>query len=160
MEHIAALVGSVTGVLSLLGIVYMLGRWKGQVDTRLRDITNSMAQYPPAETALMVKTLWDIYVVDALRGRPDLAEHRSAFKLSKEAHDMIPDALKPLLDQISQINSNPGIRADVASGYLVVKYLGMGPISQMAEDCKLSVQEAIAILSTYLDEKLDPPLAG
>lgn len=153
MEHIAAIIGSITGVLSLLGIVYMLGHWKGRVDTRLKELMDTMNQYPPAETALMVKTLWDIYVVDALRARPELAESHSAFRLKKEGHDMIPDALKQELDQIPL---NPTNRESLATGYLVVKHLGFETISKMAEERKLSVQEAIAILSLYLDEKLDP----
>lgn len=152
MEQIAAIIGSISGVLSLLGIVYMLGRWKGQVDTRLRELTDTMNKYPPAETAIMLKTLWDIYVVDALRARPELAESHSAFRLKKEGHDMIPDALKQELDHITP---NP-TREAVASGYLVVKHLGMESITRWAGEVELSVQEAIAILSIYLDEKLDP----
>jgi len=151
MEHIASIIGSITGVLSLLGIVYMLGHWKGQVDTRLRELTDTMNQYPPAETTLMVKTLWDIYVVDALRARPELAESHSAFRLKKEGHDMIPDALKRELEHITP---NPTKEA-VASGYMVVKHLGLERISKWAGEVELSVQEAIAILSIYLDEKLD-----
>jgi len=153
MEHIAAIIGSITGVLSLLGIVYMLGHWKGHVDTRLRELTDTMNQYPPAETTLMVKTLWDIYVVDALRARPELAESHSAFRLNKKGHDMIPDALKRELEHITL---NPTTKEAVASGYLVVKHLGMESITKWAGEVELSVQEAIAILSTYLDEKLDP----
>ena len=153
MEHIAAIIGSITGVLSLLGIVYMLGHWKGQVDTKLRELTDTMNQYPPAETALMVKTLWDIYVVDALRARHELSESHSVFRLKKEGHDMIPDALKQELDHITL---NPTPKEAIASGYLVVKHLGLEKISKMAEERQLSVQETIAILSLYLDEKLGP----
>jgi len=154
MEHIAAIIGSITGVLSLLGIVYMLGHWKGHVDTRLRELTDTMNQYPPAETALMVKTLWEIYVVDALRGKADLAEQHHSFRLKKEGHDIIPDALKQKLDQ-TPLNPTTN-RESVASGYLVVKHLGIESITKWAGEVKLSVQEAIAILSLYLDEKLDP----
>lgn len=150
MADIVTVVGAISGAISLVGIVYMLGYWKGQVDSKLRDMQQMMTAYPPAELSLMTKTLWDIYVIDALRARPDLAEPHSAFHLKKEGHDLIPDDLKKALDRIS---INPDNRNAVASGWLVVKHLGMSPISQMAEQQKLSVQEAIAILSCYLDER-------
>ena len=143
---LAAIIGAVSGVASLLGLVYLLGVWKGGVDSKLRDITRLLSQYPPSETALMTKTLWDIYVVDALRNRPDLAEHSSAYKLTKVGEDLIPEYMKPLLERIPH---NPLNREDIATGYLVVKYVGLDSISKMAEDKQLNVQEAIAILSTY-----------
>jgi len=148
---LAAIIGAVSGVASILGLAYLLGVWKGGVDSKLRDITRLLSQYPPPETALMTKTLWDIYVVDALRNRPDLAEHQSAYKLRKEGEDLIPDNLKAELCQISRnLDENCNKSEAIASGWLVVKYLGMEAISRMAEEKGLSVQESIAILSTYL----------
>lgn len=147
---LAAIIGAVSGVASILGLAYLLGIWKGGVDSKLKDITQLLSQYPPSETALMTKTLWDIYVVDALRNRPDLAEHQSAYKLRKEGEDLIPDHLKAELCQISK-NPSIGEKGEaIASGWLVVKCLGMEAISRMAEEKGLSVQESIAILSTYL----------
>jgi len=147
---LAAIIGAVSGVASILGLAYLLGIWKGGVDSKLKDITQLLSQYPPSETALMTKTLWDIYVVDALRNRPDLAEHQSAYKLRKEGEDLIPEHLKA---ELCQIFKNPSIGEKgeaIASGWLVVKCLGMEAISRMAEEKGLSVQESIAILSTYL----------
>ena len=84
-----------------------------------------------------------------LSPRSDM-QHHSEYKLKKEGHDLIPEHLKRQLDEIpfSQLNPNA-----VASGWLVVKHIGMAPISEMAERNKLTVQEAIAILSCYLDER-------
>jgi len=154
MQGIAALIGAISGVVSLLGIVYMLGRWKGQVDTRLRDICDTISQHPPAETALMAKTLWEIYVVDALRARPDLADHGSAYKLKKEGLDLIPDYMLPLLDCIPH---NPGLSEDIATGYLVVKHIGLEMVTKMAEEKELSIPETIALLSTYLEASQNSP---
>ncbi|GAI65553.1 unnamed protein product [marine sediment metagenome] len=47
------------------------------------------------------------------------------------------------------------MREDIATGYLVVKHIGLELISKMAEEKNLSVQESIAILSTYLDNSTD-----
>lgn len=151
--EVVAIIGAVSGLLSLFTIIYLLGVWKGKVDNQLVSISQSMHKYPPEETALMAKTLWEIYVVDALRNRPDLAEHHSAYKLKDEGKDLIPDDLKGELDRL---DLNPLNNESLASGWLVVKYLGTERISRMAEQKCLSVQESIAILSTYLEERRRP----
>ncbi|GAI60066.1 unnamed protein product [marine sediment metagenome] len=144
MLDIAGIVGAVSGSLSLLGIVYLFGVWRGKVDSALNELKN----YPPAEMWTMTKTLWDIYVVEALHHRPDLAERGSSFKLKKEGEDLIPEYMKPLLKRIPR---NPLNSEGIASGYLVVKHIGLELIGKMAEDKQLNVQEAIAILSCYLE---------
>jgi len=149
---LAAIIGAISGVISIIGLVYLLGVWRGGVDSTLKDIVQRLSQYPPEETGRMINTLWEVYVLDPLRNRPDLAEHSSAFKLSKVGEDLIPDYLKAELCQISNDlangdNCNKG--EAIASGWLVVKHLGIEPISRMAEEKQLSVQESIAILSTY-----------
>ncbi|MBA7685185.1 hypothetical protein ES703_93603 [subsurface metagenome] len=150
MENIASIVGAVSGCISLLGIVYLLGVWRGKVDSTLNDFKQCLKDYPPAEMWTMTKTLWDIYVVSALHHRPDLAEHGSAFRLKKEGEDCIPDLMKALLDRIPR---NPHNSEAIATGYLVVKHIGLDLISEMAEEKQLTVQEAIAILSTHLDNR-------
>jgi len=156
-ESIVSLVGAISGVASLFGIVYMLAYWKGRVDAQLRTIEADRTRYPVGEFSMMTKTLWDIYVIDALRGRPDLAEHGSAYRLKKEAQDLIPDNLKAALDQVPPHNPDPDA---VVTGYEVVKRLGLGPIHAMAEARHLTLQESIAILSCYLDEALAGKTTG
>jgi len=157
MESIASLVGAVSGVASFFGIIYMLAYWKGRVDAQLRTIQEDRDRYPLPEFCMMTKTLWDIYVIDALRGRPDLAEHGSSYRLKKEPHDLIPDNLKAALEQVPPHNPDP---ESVVTGYEVVKRLGLGPIHAMAEARQLTLEEAIAILSCYLDEALARKTAG
>lgn len=149
MENIAAIIGAISGVASLLTIVYLVGFWKGKIEAKLGNVCQSMQKYPLEETAIMTKTLWEIYVVDALRNRPDLAEHHSSYKLKQEGEDLIPDDIKQELDNLP---TNPTNDESIATGYLVVKFLGQERISRMAEEKGLSMQEAIAVLSTYLDE--------
>jgi len=149
MQEIAAIIGAVSGIVSLLAIIYMVGIWKGKIDTQLGNICRSLQKYPLEETAVMTKTLWDIYVVDALRDRPDLAEQHSAYKLKPGGEDLIPDDIKQELRQLPDSSKNSEA---IASGYLVVKFLGLERVSRMAEQGSLSVQEAIAVLSTFFDE--------
>jgi len=153
--EIASIIGAISGCLSLLGVVYMLGVWRGKVDSALNECKRICQEYPPAEMWTMVKTLYDIYVLDALRLRPDLAEHGSRFKLKKEGEQLIPDYIKPLLDRIPH---NPSLSEDIATGYLVVKHIGLEMVSKMAEGKKISIQEAIALLSTYLENSIDNSL--
>ncbi|MBA7469598.1 hypothetical protein ES707_04870 [subsurface metagenome] len=148
MENVTSIVGAISGCISLLGIAYLFGVWRGKVDSALKNFNKCMEQYPPAEMWTMTKTLWEIYVVEALHHRPDLAEHGSGFKLKKEGENLIPDHLKTLL---SRIPRNPHNSEAIASGYLVVKHIGMDLINEMATQKELSVQETIAILSCYLE---------
>ena len=150
IENIASIVGAITGSISLLGLVYVFGIWRGKVDSRLCSLGQCVQDYPPAEMWTMAKTLWDIYVVDALQHRPDLAEHGSAFRLKEEGKNLIPEDIKPLLDNIS-LNTNNS--EEVATGYLVAKHIGMELIGKMAQEKQLTVQESIAILSCYLDRR-------
>lgn len=152
MENIAGIIGAVSGCLSLLGIVYLFGVWRGKVDNAINVLSEVVKNYPPAEMWTMTKTLWDIYVIEALHHRPDLAEHGSRFRLKKEGEDLIPDHMKTLLKRIIR---NPYNSEAIATGYLVVKHIGLELINEMAEQKKLSVQEAIALLSTYLENTTD-----
>lgn len=146
MTDIAAIIGAISGVISLLGVIYGFGVWKGRMQTRVERLERDYQEYPPAEIAMMAKTLWEIYVVDALRSRPDLVEHSSSFRLKKEGEALIPDHLKNMLDSMPH---NP----TAAKGWEVVKTMGMEPISQMAEEKGLTVQQAIAILTAYLENR-------
>lgn len=148
MHDIAGIVGAVSGSISLLGIAYLFGVWRGRVDSTLKDFQKCIEQYPPAEMWTMTKTLWDIYVVSALHHRPDLAGHGSDYKLKKAGEDLIPNHMKTLLQRIPR---NPYNSESVATGYLVVKHIGMDLINEMAQQKELNVQEAIAILSCYLE---------
>ncbi|GAH80246.1 unnamed protein product, partial [marine sediment metagenome] len=130
MQDIFAIIGAVSGVVSLLTIIYLVGIWKGRVDTQLGSISQSLQKYPPEETALMAKTLWDIYVVDALRNRPDLAQHHSSYKLKKEGLDLISNDIKRDLDCL---DLNPLNNEAIACGWLVVKFLGVERVSKMAK---------------------------
>lgn len=150
MEAFVSILGAITGCLSLASIIYFFGVWRGRVDTQLNDFAKVIKDYPPAEMWTMTKTLWEVYVMEALRHRPDLASPGSAYKLKKEGHDLIPDDIKADLDRL---DLNPLNNEAIACGWLVVKFLGTERVSKMAEQKGLSLQESIAILSIYLDEK-------
>ena len=148
MTDILNLIGAITGVISLLGIIYIAGYWKGGVDAFMRQSKECQDKYPLAELSLMVKTLWDVYGLEAMSKRPDLAEHSSPWRLTAKGKDLIPDNLKKLLDAI------PGIQVDhlgEAAGWLVVKTLGLDRVSDFAKDTGLTVHESIGVLGIHLE---------
>lgn len=75
------------------------------------------------------------------------------FRLKERGRSLIPTELKVALDKVPVDESSP-------SGYLVVKHLGIDRISRMADESKLSIQEAIAVLSCYLEESNSPRQAN
>jgi hypothetical protein len=148
MGNIASVIGAISGVVSLLMLIYLFGFWRGQVDNDRQAFRDCLKSYPPAEMWTMVKTLWDVCIMDALRNRPDLAQHGSGYRLSNLGKELIPQSIIPLLDKIPK---NPVLKEDIATGYVVVKYLGLDTIQKAAEEMKLSIPESIAIFSTYLE---------
>jgi hypothetical protein len=148
LEMVAAIIGCITGVASLFGIVWLLAYWKGGIDAWRKAHEEEHRKYPAGELALMVKTMWDIYVVGPLHDRPDLATHQSPFKLTETGASLIPDEIKA---ELCEVKKNPMDPEAVATGWLVVKNLGMDRIEALAKDKSLSVPETIAILSTYLE---------
>lgn len=133
--NFVSIIGAITGCISLVLIIYTMGVWKGSVDTKL-------------------KTLWDVYILDALHDRPDLAHHSSSYSLTPQGSELIPPVIKELLNQIGpkELGSEP-------PGWLVVKTLGINSIEQMATTKSLTIRQSIGVLSTYLITRRDghPP---
>lgn len=150
MDTILPVIGAVSGLLAIVGVVGMWYYWKGQVDATVGAWRKDCEKYPPAEIWMMCTTMWRVFIDDTLHKRPDLAETRSPYRLKDKGKDMIPDTIKKKLDEIP---INPGTNEDVANGWLAVKFVGLNHISDMAKGNGLSVQEAVAVLSTYLDER-------
>lgn len=155
-QSAAAVIGVLTGFASLIGIFYglifklgWLKGWKESVDEWQKKHDEAEKDCSPHETALMCKTMWDIYVVGALRDRPDLATHRSPLKLTPYSESIIPDDLKITLNMIRTGRQD---KENIATGWLVVKYLGITKIEKLSKDKELSIPETIAVLSTYIDE--------
>lgn len=149
IESIASVIGAITGSLSLIGFIYTIGYWKGKVDSSLDQIK----AHPPAEIHQMVKTMWEVYVVDALRGKPELANHGSAYRLKPEAEDLIPPIIKKALAEFPVCANSHGPRD--AHAYLVVKCLGVSAMRDLSDQLNMSVRETTALLALYM-EKLHP----
>ena len=150
MELVLSVIGAITGILSLAGIILIAGVWKGSVDADRQAWKNNFQSYPPGELWMMCKTMWDIYVVNILQDRPDLAERHSPWKLKPKARELIPDEFRQLLDTNPECNA---CKEDVANGWLVVKYIGLNHLTDFSKKKGISLQETIAVLSTYLEER-------
>lgn len=148
---IFGIIGAVSGIVSLLTVLYFAVAWKTSVDADRKAWRNTCQQYPPAELWMMCKTMWDIYVIPALQDRPDLAERHSPYRLTAKGEDLIPDHIKKQLDEIPANCIN---QDDISAGWLVVKHIGLNHLSDLAKEQGVLLQEMVAILSTYLDEKL------
>lgn len=154
-EEIGALVAIFMAVVTvagwvIIGVIWKAGMdaWRNSINEWKKSQDEDRKKYPPDVTALQLNTLWKLYVVEPLEHRPDLATHRSPFKLTKQAEELIPADLKTQLERLCTSHQEPEA---LASGWLVYQNLGEDRIQKFAAGAKLSVQEALAVLSTYLE---------
>lgn len=154
-EEVGTLVAIFMAFLTVIGWIVIGVTWKSGLDawrTTMTEWKQSLEKerekYPPAATALQLNTLWKLYVVGPLENRPDLATHRSPYRLTPQAEDLIPADLKGQLDELCAVHQE---REAIATGWLVYQNVGEDRIQKFASQSKLSVQEALAVLSTYLE---------
>ncbi len=118
------------------------------MDTWRKAHEEEHKKYSLSQTALMTQKLWELYVDEPLRHRPDLATHQSPYYLTSWAQELIPEAIKKALCELAE---QPYDYEAWASGFLVLEHLGIDVIEQLSKEKQLSVQETIAILGTYLE---------
>lgn len=135
-------------LFTLIMVFYLSIYWKSQVDSYIRQSKECDSKYPPLEIGLQVKTLWEIYGVEALRNKPDLAAHSSPWHLTPKGQSLIPEKVKEKLDDIP---GQPDNREGMASFWLAVKTLGMDNVNQFARESGLTLQEAVGVLGVHVD---------
>lgn len=137
----------ISSLISLAGFVYLAGYWKGKVDSFMKTSQDCDSKYPPAEIGLQVKTLWDVYGLEALRGRPDLAGHKSPWRLTEKGQSLIPAPVRQQLDKVARLADH----RDTASGWLAIKTLGLERVQELAKETELTTPETLGVLSIYVE---------
>jgi hypothetical protein len=127
--------------LSLAGMIYQFAFKNGATDSILKGIKKDMDKYPLAELANQVKTMWDVYVLDALHAHIDLASHKSPLSLTEKGLNMIPENIRELL------KTDKGDTTQHSATWLVIKCLGMQTIDKLSVEMKLPVSIALALLT-------------
>jgi len=119
----SAVVGAITGILSLMGIIYMLGYKLSSIETKLT-------------------LLWSIFVEDSLRQqvRKGNLSHGSPYKLNRSL----------TIDQFINTDCIPGLRSkshltDQQLAFEVISVLGFDSISKSSMEHNMSTQEYIAM---------------
>lgn len=152
MSDVIAYVALIGSLASVISVILLVGVWKGAVDEFIRGVKCDREKYPPAEIYRMLTTLWQTYVIEPLHKRPDIAEFHSPCALTEKGLNYISSRTKQDLDNII---INPDKLEDIATGYLVVSRLGHERLSKEAALINLTLQEYIAILSTYISSCRD-----
>ena len=119
----SAVVGALTGILSLVGIIYMLGYKFSRIETRL-DL------------------IWSIFVEDALRQqvRRGNLTHSSPYKLNRSLTS------ESFLNESSIFKlSNKSHLNDQQLALEIVSTVGFDVISQSSMENKMTTQEYIAV---------------
>ncbi len=157
LSDIAAIFGIIGGVIAIGTLIYISGFWKRGVEDDILhikkdndEIKTELKAYNLPSFCMMVQTLWDVYVIDPLHRRPDIAEFHSLPKLTQKGLDYIPADVKKQLDRMA---ATAGDKVNVTSGYMAVQAIGLDKIMTIANEKGLSIQEIIAVLNTYLSSK-------
>jgi hypothetical protein len=149
MSDATSVVTLVMAGLSLAGMIYQFAFKNGATDSILKGIKKDMDKYPLAELANQVKTMWDVYVLDALHAHIDLASHKSPLSLTEKGLEMIPASVK------EQLKGDKGDTDKHSATWLVIKCLGMQNIDKLSVEMNLPVSIELALLTllykTYHD---------
>lgn len=159
LSEIAAIIGIIGGLIAIFTLVYMAGFWKRGVEDDIKeiksdvsDIKKDLKDHNLPSFCMMVQTLWDVYVIDPLHKRPDIAQFQSPPKLTPKGLECIPEDIKEQLDKIEVSMKD---RLNIVTGYLVVQVIGLDRITTAARKNSFSLQEMIAVLSLYLNKRLE-----
>lgn len=131
MELIQA-IGGISGVIALLGFLWTIF-------------------FQMAKIKVRTDTLWEIYVVDALKTQH--VEHSSAYKPKKEAEDLLPEDIKKRLGRIAQHQHHKRKKGSLGRlGEEVVKEIGIAKIEALAKENGLKASDVIGIMIAYVDQ--------
>ena len=122
---IVAIVGTATGTVSLLGIIYILGYRIGRIELR-------------------IGLLWKVYVEDALnRGRQD---GLLGSGLTEKGEALLPEDLKQ--DCREWCRKKKKANPDIAIPD-IVQHIGMERLSQTSNGQDISVKGVVALVYAY-----------
>ena len=152
-----SVISLILGVLTLLGLLYQFAYRNAITDKTLRDFKDLLDKYSLAEISNQVNTMWEVYVLDALHSRPDLAKHNSPLQITDEGEAMIPQYIKDVL-----LSYHPDPYKNQSATWIVVSCLGTLKISELATELKLSTSITLSLLSVFYrkyhpETKLDTP---
>jgi hypothetical protein len=142
------IMGFIVGGLALAQAIYRFISHDVQVDADLKAIKELLKTNNLSEMSTQLKALWEVYGLDVLRSRPDLAQHRSPWRLTEAGEQLIPAELKKKIESLEVPEGWPD---NVASEWLIIKAFGLDALCDYASSVHLKLPEAIAILSTHLE---------
>jgi hypothetical protein len=141
-----AIIALVLGIVSLMSTILLVGVWKGRIEADVSIIKKELEKYNIAEIASEVHTLWEVYVVDAMRSHPNLAQQHSPLKITEEGINEIPPEIQQALEKFPVCHTENG---DIPA-WDAVKCLGLPVIQQVANTKGWTLQKTIALLGLYL----------
>lgn len=125
---IVAIIGAVSGLISLLMLGYTLGVWKGAINTK-------------------VELLWKISVEDELvrQRHNDLVGSSSDWQIKEKGEALLPEDLKHDIEGLLKKRKlNPdGSIADI------VKHIGLSRLSRIAQEKGATIQIVVALMYAY-----------
>ena len=132
------IIGSISGGLAILGVVYALGRYAGKID----DLCSKKDEIDAA--IIKIDTLWKIYI-------EDIAIRHS----NPGSNIMLPDEIK---DEIrTLINNDKCIWKVKDPTLIIIDRIGLDKFSKLARENKADLGQVLAQVNSYVFDCLRGP---
>lgn len=128
MEYLEA-IGGISGIVAFFGFIWTI-------------------LFQLAKVKVRTDTLWEIYIIEALKSR--YVQHSSPFSPKQECEGIIPDDIKATLSKLAR---KAGKKELVEISSDVVRQVGVTRIYELSNNHEITLQEAIGLLIAYVDRE-------
>ncbi|MFQ6062473.1 MAG: hypothetical protein ACE5J9_04770 [Methanosarcinales archaeon] len=156
---LGAILGSVTGIISLASIIYFagfkLGKMTTQIDTIAQDITTLKEGHQKiGKMATQLDLLWEIYARIPLMKSVDSSNvgvGSKKYVLTEKGKALLPEDLK---EDLRKVALKLG-KIEFKDAAFIIKEIGIDRLTDIALDKKIGLDELITFITLYSMEILE-----
>jgi len=157
-QTVASIVGSITGGVSILGLIYVLG-WKfGSLETKITGIEDRLKTFDPiklGELSNKVETLYQVYVLDALsqkgKGKKSNPHGGNPGPEEEKVETELPDELLQIIRRATHQNLDKSLEYTVTKVVEEIGSAGPGYLITITRQLSLSPNELILRISDEVE---------
>lgn len=152
---IAIVISIVATAISLAGILFGIGYWRGKVDNELKWLKEKCQSYSDAKIPDRVakmeakfELVWEVFTEQVLTDRPHLATRQSPLKLTAQALEATAE-VRACLELSNHTTPSDKVLVDVPA------QIGLVKLKDIANRHSMTLAELLAIISLELSPSED-----